>query len=203
MKIICIGKNYHDHNRELNNETPAHPLFFMKPDTALLIRNRPFFLPDFSNQVEHEIELTFKICKSGKNINRRFAHNYYQEIGVGIDFTARDLQNQCAEEGNPWEIAKSFDSSAVISEFVPKENFLNLKSLNFKLLKNGVEVQKGSSKEMIFGIDEIIEHISKYITLRIGDIIFTGTPAGVSKVAIDDHLEGWLEEQKLLDFWVK
>lgn len=187
----------------MNSSAPVKPVFFMKPDTALLIRNRPFFLPDFSNQVEHEIELLVKICKSRKSIHKRFAHLYYQEIGLGVDFTARDLQHDCRQNGNPWEVAKAFDSSAVVSEFIPKENFSSLKSLDFKLLKNGDMVQQGNSCQMIFGIDEIIAHISTFVTLRIGDIIFTGTPAGVGKVAIGDHLEGWLENHKLLDFHVK
>lgn len=203
MKIICIGKNYHEHNREMNSKTPTAPVFFLKPDTALLIKNRPFYLPDFSNQVEHEIELIIKICKAGKNINRRFAHSYYNEIGIGIDFTARDLQNDCRNEGNPWEISKGFDSSAVVSEFIDKNEVLDLKNINFKLHLNGKMVQKSISSEMIFSIDEIIEHISKFMTLRIGDIIYTGTPSGVGKVTINDHLEGWLEDKKLLDFYVK
>lgn len=203
MKIICIGKNYPEHNREMNSKTPTAPIFFLKPDTALLIKNRPFFLPDFSNQIEHEIELTIKICKAGKNINKRFSHTYYNEIGIGIDFTARDLQSDCRKEGNPWEIAKGFDSSAVVSEFIPKSKIPNIQNIDFSLNINGKPVQKGLSSDMIFSIDEIIEHISKFMTLRIGDIIYTGTPSGVGKVAINDHLEGWLGNYKLLDFPVK
>ncbi len=203
MKIICIGKNYHAHNHEMNSKTPTAPLFFLKPDTAMLIRNRPFFLPDFSIQIEHEIEILVKICKAGKNINRRFAHLYYEEIGLGIDFTARDLQQICREDGNPWEIAKAFDSSAVISEFIQKDQLQNIHNIHFHLDMNGKQVQNGNSNEMIYPIDEIIEHVSKFMTLRIGDVIFTGTPSGVGKVAINDHLEGWLENHKLLDFYIK
>lgn len=203
MKIICIGKNYHDHNREMNSKTPVAPVYFLKPDTSLLIRNRPFFLPDFSNQIEHEVEILVKICKVGKNISRKFAHTYYNEIGLGIDFTARDLQWECRNEGNPWEIAKGFDSSAAISEFINKNEFSNLTNLNFKLHLNGNSVQIGNSSDMIFVIDEIIEYLSKFMTLKTGDIIFTGTPSGVGKVAINDRLEGWLEDYKLLDFWIK
>lgn len=203
MKIICIGKNYHDHNREMNSKTPVAPVYFLKPDTSLLIRNRPFFLPDFSNQVEHEVEILVKICKVGKNISRKFAHTYYNEIGLGIDFTARDLQWECRKEGNPWEIAKGFDSSAAISEFIDKKEFPDLANLNFKLHLNGNSVQIGNSSDMIFVIDEIIEYLSKFMTLKTGDIIFTGTPSGVGKVAINDRLEGWLEDYKLLDFWIK
>lgn len=203
MKIICIGHNYHAHNREMDSKTPSAPVFFLKPDTSLLIRNRPFFLPDFSNQIEYEVELLVKICKVGKNIQKKFAHTYYHEIGLGIDFTARDLQHQCRATGEPWEIAKGFDSSAAVSEFLDKSEFPNLNELHFNLHLNDSLVQTGISSEMIFSIDDIIVHISKFMTLKTGDLIFTGTPSGVGKVAINDHLEGWLEGRKLLDFFVK
>jgi 2-keto-4-pentenoate hydratase/2-oxohepta-3-ene-1,7-dioic acid hydratase in catechol pathway len=203
MKIICIGHNYPAHNREMESKTPSAPIYFLKPDTALLIRNRPFFIPNFSNQVEYEVELLVKICKVGKNIQKKFAPTYYQEIGLGIDFTARDLQHQCRSTGEPWEIAKGFDSSAAVSEFVDKKEFPNLNDLHFKLHLNDTLVQTGNSSEMIFSIDDIIVHISKFMTLKTGDLLFTGTPSGVGKVAINDHLEGWLEDRKLLDFYVK
>jgi acylpyruvate hydrolase len=203
MKIICIGHNYHAHNREMDSKTPSAPIYFLKPDTALLIRNRPFFLPGFSDQVEYEVELLVKICKVGKNIQKKFAPTYYHEIGLGIDFTARDLQHKCRADGDPWEIAKGFDSSAVVSEFINKDQIPDLNNLHFKLHLNNNLVQTGISSEMIFSIDDIIVHISKFMTLKTGDIIFTGTPSGVGKVAINDHLEGWLEDQKLLDFYVK
>lgn len=203
MKIICIGHNYSAHNKEMNSEAPSKPVYFLKPDTALLIRNRPFFLPDFSNQVEYEVELLVKICKVGKNIQQKFAHTYYKEIGLGIDFTARDKQYECKKEGNPWEIAKGFDSSAVVSEFIAKDEIPDLNNIHFELHLNQNPVQLGISSEMIFSIDEIIQYVSKFMTLKTGDIIFTGTPSGVGKVAINDHLEGWLESNKLLDFWIK
>ena len=203
MKIICVGKNYLKHIQELDRQRPTEPVFFLKPDSSIIIRNRPFFLPDFSEEIHHEVELLFRICKVGKCIQPKFAHTYYDAIGLGIDFTARDLQRKCMAEGNPWEIAKAFDGSAVISKFVEKEHFGDLKNLDFKLLLNDQCVQHGNSKDMLFSIDDIICHVSKFMTLKIGDIIFTGTPEGVGKVAINDHLQGFIGEEKFLDFKIK
>lgn len=203
MKIICIGKNYLKHIQELDRQRPSEPVFFMKPDSSIIIRNRPFFLPDFSEEIHHEVELIFRICKVGKCIQPKFAHTYYDAIGLGIDFTARDLQRKCVAEGNPWEIAKAFDGSAVISKFVGKEHFGDLNNMDFRLLLNDHCVQHGNSKDMLFSIDEIICHVSKFMTLKIGDIIFTGTPEGVGKVAINDRLQGFIGEEKFLDFKIK
>ena len=203
MKIICVGKNYLKHIQELDRQRPTEPVFFLKPDSSIIIRNRPFFLPDFSEEIHHEVELLFRICKVGKCIQPKFAHTYYDAIGLGIDFTARDLQRKCVAEGNPWEIAKAFDGSAIISKFVEKEHFGDLQNLDFKLLLNDHCVQHGNSKDMLFSIDEIICHVSKFMTLKIGDIIFTGTPEGVGKVAINDRLQGFIGEEKFLDFKIK
>ena len=203
MKIICVGKNYLKHIQELDRQRPSEPVFFLKPDSSIIIRNRPFFLPDFSEEIHHEVELLFRICKVGKCIQPKFAHTYYDAIGLGIDFTARDLQRKCVAEGNPWEIAKAFDGSAVISKFVEKEHFGDLKNLDFKLMLNDHCVQHGNSADMLFSIDEIICHVSKFMTLKIGDIIFTGTPEGVGKVAINDRLQGFIGEEKFLDFKIK
>lgn len=203
MKIICVGKNYLKHIQELDRQRPTEPVFFLKPDSSIIIRNRPFFLPDFSEEIHHEVELLFRICKVGKCIQPKFAHTYYDAIGLGIDFTARDLQRKCVAEGNPWEIAKAFDGSAIISKFVEKEHFGDLQNLDFKLLLNDQCVQHGNSKDMLFSIDEIICHVSKFMTLKIGDIIFTGTPEGVGKVAINDRLQGFIGEEKFLDFKIK
>ena len=203
MKIICIGKNYLKHIQELDRQRPAEPVFFMKPDSSIIIRNRPFFLPDFSEEIHHEVELIFRICKVGKCIQPKFAHTYYDAIGLGIDFTARDLQRKCVAEGNPWEIAKAFDGSAVISKFVEKEHFGELNNLDFRLLLNDQCVQHGNSKDMLFSIDDIICHVSKFMTLKIGDIIFTGTPEGVGRVAINDRLQGFIGDEKFLDFKIK
>ncbi|MBO4654133.1 MAG: fumarylacetoacetate hydrolase family protein [Bacteroidales bacterium] len=203
MKIICVGKNYLKHIQELDRQRPSEPVFFLKPDSSIIIRNRPFFLPDFSEEIHHEVELIFRICKVGKCIQPKFAHTYYDAIGLGIDFTARDLQRKCVAEGNPWEIAKAFDGSAVISKFVEKEHFANLKNLDFKLLLNNQCVQHGNSADMLFSIDDIICHVSKFMTLKIGDVIFTGTPEGVGKVAINDRLQAFIGEEKFLDFKIK
>ena len=203
MKIICIGRNYIDHAKELNNPVPSEPLFFLKPDSAILPKRNPFYIPNFTNIVHYEVELIIKICKLGKNINENFASTYYNEIGLGIDFTARDLQDKCKEKGHPWEIAKAFDQSAVVSEkFIDKKN-LNLNNINFSLKKNGEIVQQGNSSNMLFNFDEIIAHVSKFMTLKIGDLIFTGTPAGVGKVKIGDELIGYLEEEKAFKTNVK
>ena len=203
MKIICIGRNYLPHIKELGHQVPETPTFFLKPDSSVITRNRPFFLPDFSQQMEYEVEILVRIDKVGKCIQERFAHTYYHELGLGIDFTARDLQKKCIEQGNPWEIAKAFDGSAVISQFIDKEQFEDINNLNFHLDLNGTTVQSGNSGDMLFSIDKIISYVSQFFTLKTGDIIFTGTPKGVGKVAINDRLEGYLEDRKLLNFRVK
>ena len=181
----------------------TEPIVFMKPDTALLKSGNPFFLPDFSEQIDYEVELVVRINRLGKNITERFAHRYYEEITVGIDFTARDIQKKAKENGLPWEIAKGFDNSAVLGTFIPKNEIENLQNLDFHLDINGKTVQTGNSQEMIYSVDKIIAYISRFFTLKIGDIIFTGTPAGVGTVAINDHLQGYIENRKLLDFRVK
>lgn len=203
MKFICIGRNYAKHIRELQHETPKEPVFFLKPDSAITRCNRPFFLPDFSERVDYETEIIVKINRLGKCIAEKHAHLYYEEIGLGVDFTARDIQQDCIEAGNPWEKAKAFDGSAVVGKFLPKSSLPDVQNLNFHLLLNGKKVQEGNSGDMLFPIDCIIAHVSKFITLRTGDIIFTGTPVGVGPVHINDHLEGYLEGQKLFDFNVK
>lgn len=202
MKIICIGRNYAEHAKELNNEIPDEPVLFIKPDSAVLRNKAPFYLPEFTNDVHHEIELVVKICKPGKAIPVEFAHNYYKEITVGIDFTARDIQQKQKDKGLPWEIAKAFDHSAVIGDFIPIEA-LNLASISFELYKNGVVVQAGNNQQMIHSIDQVIAHASKYFSLKIGDLIFTGTPKGVGKVVPEDLLEGYLEGRKLLKVKIK
>ena len=202
MKIICIGRNYVEHIHELNNEVPEEPVIFQKPDTALLRENAPFFIPDFTKDVHYEVEIVVRIKKMGKSIPVQFAHSYYDEISLGIDFTARDLQSKLKSKGLPWEKAKGFDHSAVIGNFLPKTNF-NLSDLNFHLQKNGEIVQKGNTQQMINSIDQIISHVSDYFTLKVGDYIYTGTPAGVGPVSPEDHLEGYLEQTKMFDFHVK
>lgn len=204
MKIVCIGRNYVAHALELNNEVPEEPVFFMKPDSALLRNNEPFFIPEWTNNVHHEIELVIRINKLGKNIERRFAHRYFDEIGLGIDFTARDIQNELKKKSLPWEKAKAFDQAAVISStFISKSQFANQKAIKFRLDINGTTIQEGNSGLMIFDFEEIITQVSKYVTLKIGDLIYTGTPSGVGPVKIGDQLEGYIEETKLLDFEVK
>jgi 2-keto-4-pentenoate hydratase/2-oxohepta-3-ene-1,7-dioic acid hydratase in catechol pathway len=203
MKIICIGRNYVKHAQELQHDVPTEPVFFMKPDSALLQDNKPFFLPDFSSEIHHEIELVIKISKLGKNIEAKFANRYYDEIGIGIDFTARDLQRQLIEKGLPWEKSKAFDSSAVLGKFLPKEELGDLGKILFSLKRNGEVVQSGDSQLMIFPFDTIIEHVSKFVTLKIGDLIYTGTPAGVGPVAIGDQLQGFIGERKMFDIQVK
>lgn len=204
MKIICIGRNYTDHIAELHNEKPKNPVIFLKPDTAILLKKQPFFIPDFSNDVHYEVEVLVRINKVGKHIQSKFAHKYYDEIGLGIDFTARDLQQQLKEKGLPWEKAKSFDGAAVIGEkWLPKERFSSVDEISFSLQKNGKPVQHGDTSHMLWKIDELIEYVSKYFTLKIGDIIFTGTPAGVGPVAIDDQLTGFIEEEQIFSIQVK
>ena len=205
MKIICVGWNYPKHNEEMNRvNLPAEPTIFLKPDSSLLRDNKPFFIPRFSNRIEHEIEIVVRIDKLGKNIEERFAHRYYSHVALGVDFTARDLQNKFKEMGQPWELSKGFDNSAVISEFVPIAQLgTNINDINFELYKNNSLVQKGNTSQMIFSVDKIIEFVSKYFTLKIGDLIYTGTPNGVGTVAINDRLEGFIEGNRLLDFYVK
>ena len=204
MKIICVGRNYVAHVNELNNELPKEPVLFMKPDSALLRNNDPFYIPEWTTDLHHEVELIVRINKLGKNIDKKFAHRYYKEIGLGIDFTARDVQNALKEKGLPWEKAKAFDHSAVICpEFVSIDSFSDRNAIRFRLDINGNAVQEGDSSLMIFPVDDIIAHVSKYFTLKIGDLIYTGTPAGVGPVKVGDRLEGYLEGIKKFDFWVK
>lgn len=203
MKIICIGRNYVDHIKELDNEKPTEPVVFLKPDSAILLKQHPFVIPEFSNDVHHEIEIVVKINKVGKYIEPKFAPNYYDEIGLGIDFTARDLQTKLKEKGLPWEKSKAFDGSAVIGDFLSKKDFSSLENINFELHSNNVVVQKGNTSLMIWKIDEIIAHVSQYFTLKKGDIIFTGTPSGVAAVKPNDILEGYIEQTKLLRIQVK
>lgn len=203
MKIICIGRNYRDHISELNNKITQEPLFFLKPDTAIQPKGHPFFIPDFSNNIHYEVELVIKISKNGKNIDEQFSHKYYEEIGLGIDFTARDIQQECKELGHPWEKAKGFDGSAQISHKFINKNELDLNNINFKLEKNQQRVQNGSSKDMIYSFGYIISYVSKFYTLRAGDLIYTGTPAGVGKVEIGDKLVGYLNEEKILSVNIK
>jgi len=203
MKIICVGRNYANHIEELQNERPSEPVVFMKPDSAILLKQHPFVIPEFSEDVHHEIEIIVKINKVGKYIEPKFAHKYYDEISVGIDFTARDLQSKLKEKGLPWEKAKAFDGSAVIGDFLPKTDFVSMENLNFELKTNAETVQKGNSSMMLWKIDELISHVSQFFTLKIGDIIFTGTPAGVAAVKPNDVLEGFLEDKKLFRIQVK
>jgi len=203
MKIICIGRNYAAHAKELKNEVPTAPVFFMKPDTALLKDNAPFYIPSFSNKIHYEVELVIKISKNGKTILPQFAHKYYDQITVGIDFTARDLQEQCKEKGLPWEKAKAFDHSAVIGRFISLEDLPKKNEVSFSLSLNKNEVQKGVSNQMLFSIDQIIAYVSGFITLKTGDLIYTGTPAGVGPVKIGDRLEAKIENEVLLDFEIK
>jgi acylpyruvate hydrolase len=203
MKIICIGRNYHDHIRELKNEVPSQPVFFLKPDTALIPGKLPFFIPDFSVNIHYEAEIILRICKVGKHIPIKFAHKYFDHIGLGIDFTARDIQDKCRAQGLPWEPAKAFDFSAPVSSFYPVPDFENINALSFSLHKNGEMVQQGNTSQMIFNYAEIIAHVSKYMTLKTGDLIFTGTPSGVGPVSINDVLEGYIEDKKVLTVKVK
>lgn len=203
MKIICIGRNYADHISELNNEKPSEPVIFLKPDTAIILKKFPFVIPAFSNDVHHEVEILVKICKVGKYINPKFAHKYYEEIGLGIDFTARDVQADLKTKGLPWEKAKAFDGSALIGDFLPKEEFNSLENINFELHTNGNLVQQGNTSLMLWKIDELISYVSQYFTLKKGDIIFTGTPKGVAKVNNGDELTGFIEGKQLFKIQVK
>ncbi|MGX9986507.1 fumarylacetoacetate hydrolase family protein [Soonwooa purpurea] len=202
MKIICIGRNYSEHAKELGNEVPENPVIFIKPDTAVLKKDTDFYIPEFSNDVHYELEVVVKISKGGKYIQKNNASKHYDEIGLGIDFTARDLQSQLKAKGLPWELSKAFDGSAVVSEFLNKEDF-DLESLQFSLSKNGEKVQDGNTSDMIFDIDSIIAFASQYFTLRVGDLIFTGTPKGVGKVEENDILEGFLEHKKLISLRIQ
>ena len=203
MKIICIGRKYAKHIEELQNEKPDEPVIFIKPDTAIVLKKFPFVIPEFSNDVHHEVEIIVKICKVGKHIAPKFAHKYYEEIGLGIDFTARDLQAKLKEKGLPWEKAKAFDGSAVVSEFIPKSEFSSLNDINFELTNNDTVVQKGNTQFMLWKIDELISYASQYFTLKTGDILFTGTPEGVAKVNAGDVLEGFIEGKKMFRIQVK
>lgn len=203
MKVFAIGRNYIDHAKELNNPVPAEPVFFMKPDTAIVKNNKPFYIPDFSEELHHEVEIVLKLERVGKNIAEKFAHRYFSEIGIGIDFTARDLQNKCKEKGLPWEIAKAFDNSAPVGKFLPKDRFSDLRNINFRLDINGKTVQKGNTRDMIFNFDRLIAHVSKYVTVKMGDLLFTGTPAGVGPVKIGDRLQAYIEDECLLDFYIR
>lgn len=203
MKIICIGRNYAKHIEELANEKPENPVVFLKPDSAILLKNQPFFIPPFSNDIHYEVEVLVKINKVGKYIDEKFAHKYYDEIGLGIDFTARDVQAACKEKGLPWEKAKAFDGSAVISEFISKEKLGDLENLKFSLHKNETLVQDGNSNAMLWKIDELIAYVSQFFTLKRGDVIFTGTPAGVGKVSENDILVGTLKGQQMFSIKIK
>ena len=205
MKIIAIGMNYVEHCHELhaNEQLPQEPVIFLKPDSALLKDSKPFFIPDFSKQVDYETELVVRICRLGKNIAPRFAHRYYDAVTIGIDFTARDLQRKFRAEGKPWELSKGFDNSAAIGDFVPVERFKDVQNLDFHLTIDGNKVQEGNTRDMIFKIDDLIAYVSQFYTLKIGDLLYTGTPVGVGPVSIGQHLEGYLEGEKLLDFYVR
>ncbi|WP_395655012.1 fumarylacetoacetate hydrolase family protein [Flavobacterium sp.] len=203
MKIICIGRNYADHISELNNERPTEPVIFMKPDSAILPNKNPFVIPAFSNDIHHEVEILVKICRVGKHIDAKFAHKYYEEIGLGIDFTARDVQSKLKEKGLPWEKAKAFDHSAVIGNFISKKNYSLLENINFELKSNQVTVQEGNTSLMLWKIDELIAYVSQYFTLKIGDIIFTGTPKGVAKVTEGDVLEGFIEGESMFKIQIR
>lgn len=203
MKLICIGRNYTEHIKELQNEKPTDPVVFLKPDTAILLKKQPFFIPDFSDDVHYEVEVLVKINRVGKHIDKKFAHKYYSEIGLGIDFTARDLQAKLKSKGLPWEKAKAFDGAAVIGKWMDKNEVADVNDFGFSLEKNETVVQNGNTRYMLWKIDELIEYVSKYFTLKIGDIIFTGTPAGVGKVVADDRLKGFIENHEMFSITVK
>ena len=203
MKIFAIGQNYVEHNKELNSKNPTEPVVFMKPDTALLKNNKPFFIPDFTEELHYETELIVKFNRLGKNIDESFSSRYFAEIGLGVDFTARDLQRKLKADGKPWEISKAFDNSAVIGNFLPVTEFDDIQKIPFRLDLNGKTVQNGNSSEMIFPIHELVAYVSRFFTIKIGDILFTGTPVGVGKVAIGDRLEGYILDKKMFDFYIK
>jgi len=203
MKVIAIGRNYAAHAKELNNPLPTSPVIFLKPDTAILKDNKPFYIPEFSSDIHYELEVVLKVCKEGKHIAEKFAANYFDEVGLGIDFTARDIQNIHKEKGLPWELAKAFDNSAAISHFIPKSNIPDLNNLQFELKINGETRQNGNTKNIIFSFEKIIAFVSQYITLKKGDLIFTGTPEGVGQVHQGDKLEAWIGEEQFLNFDIK
>jgi 2-keto-4-pentenoate hydratase/2-oxohepta-3-ene-1,7-dioic acid hydratase in catechol pathway len=203
MKIFAIGQNYVEHNKELNSQNPTEPVVFMKPDTALLKNNKPFFIPDFTQELHYETELIIKFNKIGKNIDSKFSNRYFTEIGLGVDFTARDLQRKLKAEGKPWEVCKAFDNSAVIGNFLPTNELGDIQKIEFRLDLNGKTVQQGNSQDMIFPINVLVSYVSRFFTIKIGDILFTGTPVGVGKVAIGDRLEGYIFDKKMFDFLIK
>ena len=203
MKIFAIGQNYSEHNKELNSKNPLEPVVFMKPDTALLKNNKPFYIPDFSTELHYETELIVKFNRLGKNIDPVFSNRYYAEIGLGIDFTARDVQRKLKAEGKPWEISKAFDNSAVIGNFLPITELEDVQNIRFRLDLNGKTVQNGNSSDMIFPINELVGYVSRFFTIKIGDLLFTGTPVGVGMVSIGDRLEGYIFDKKMFDFYVK
>ncbi len=203
MKIICIGRNYIDHIKELSNQKPLNPVVFLKPDSSIIAKNQNFIIPSFSTDIHHEVELVVKINKVGKHIDKSFSHKYYDEIGLGIDFTARDIQNNLKEKGHPWEKSKAFDNSCMVGKFLKKEKFEDILKIEFSLTKNNILVQSGCSNDMLWGIDKLISYVSKYFTLKIGDLIFTGTPSGVSKVESGDILEGYINSNKMFTLKVK
>ena len=203
MKIFAIGQNYAEHNKELNSKNPTEPVVFMKPDTAILKNNKPFFIPDFSQDLHYETELIIRFNRIGKNIDSRFSQRYFAEIGLGVDFTARDLQRKLKAEGKPWEVCKAFDNSAVIGNFMHVDELPDIQNIEFHLDINGKTVQNGNSKDMIFPISELVAYVSRFFTIKIGDILFTGTPVGVGPVSIGDHLEGYIFKNKMFDFYVK
>ena len=203
MKIICIGRNYLKHAREMDSPVPTEPIFFLKPESAIIKKNKPLFLPDFSEDIHHEVELVLQICRLGKSITPEFAHRYYDKIGIGIDFTARDIQRKCKENGLPWEKAKAFDGAAPLGKFVEKENLGDVDNIDFKLEINENTVQHGNTKDLIFPFDELIAYVSRFFTLKTGDLIFTGTPEGVGPVNHNDELKAYINNELLLDFIVK
>ena len=203
MKIFAIGQNYVEHNKELNSKKPTEPVVFMKPDTALLKNNKPFYIPDFTKECHYETELIIKFNRLGKNIDSIFSNRYYAEIGLGIDFTARDLQRKLKTEGKPWEISKAFDNSAVIGNFLSVTELGDIQNIQFRLDLNGKTVQQGNSSDMIFPINELVSYISRFFTIKIGDLLFTGTPVGVGKVSVGDRLEGYIFTTKMFDFYIK
>ena len=203
MKLICVGRNYAAHIEELSNEVPKDPVIFLKPDTSILLKKQPFFIPDFSDNVHYEVEVLVKINRIGKYIDEKFAHKYYHELGLGIDFTARDVQNNLKQKGHPWEKSKAFDNSCLVGDFIVKDELENQSNIEFSLKKNNLIVQSGSSSQMLWKIDELISYVSQYFTLKIGDLIFTGTPAGVSKIISGDLLEGYINSNKMFSLKVK
>ncbi len=203
MKIICIGRNYSEHAKEMNSALPENPVFFIKPDNCLLRNNQPIYYPEFTKELHYELEVVLRINRLGRSINKRYAHRYYDAVTLGVDFTARDLQQECKQKGLPWEIAKAFDFSAPIGEFIPKEEIEDLNSIDFRLEKNDIVVQQGNTRDMIFAYDDLIDYVSRFVTFKIGDLLFTGTPAGVGPVQIGDRLKGYLNNRLMFDFFVR